>query len=195
MESVASPSGATAGRNAEAARAVAGRRGRTIAAGLYAHGAPTAVPEDEARRVFDRATQNELNKLRKSVDEIKINSPAAPPRAMVLNEQPTPHNPRVFLRGDPARPDREVPRRFVQFLAAEPGKPFANAGGRLEMAQAIASADNPLTARVMVNRVWMHHFGSALHAHARRFWIAQRAPHASAIARLPGAGLSTKAGR
>ncbi|HVU86852.1 MAG TPA: DUF1553 domain-containing protein [Pirellulales bacterium] len=129
---------------------------------LYAHGAPAAVPADEARRVFDRATQNELNKLRKSVDELKINSPAAPPRAMVLNEQPTPHNPHVFLRGDPAHPDREVPRRFVQFLAAEPGKPFAQGGGRLEMAQAITSADNPLTARVMVNRVWMHHFGSAL---------------------------------
>lgn len=129
---------------------------------LYVHGAPTAVPEDEARRVFDRATQNELNKLRKSVDELKVNSPAAPPRAMVLNEQPTPHNPRVFLRGDPARPDREVPRRFVQFLAATPGQPFANGGGRLEMAQAITSADNPLTARVMVNRVWMHHFGSPL---------------------------------
>ncbi len=129
---------------------------------LYAHGAPPAVPMDEARRVFDRATQNELNKLRKNVDELKVNSPAAPPRAMVLNEQPTPHNPRVFLRGDPARPDREVPRRFVQFLSAEPGKPFAHGGGRLEMAQAIASADNPLTARVMVNRVWMHHFGSSL---------------------------------
>ncbi|MES1213504.1 MAG: DUF1553 domain-containing protein, partial [Singulisphaera sp.] len=113
-------------------------------------------------RVFDRATQNQLNKLRKSVDELKVNSPAAPPRAMVLNEQPTPHNPRVFLRGDPARPDREVPRRFVQFLAAEPGQPFATGGGRLEMARAIASADNPLTARVMVNRVWMHHFGSSL---------------------------------
>ena len=117
---------------------------------------------DEARRVFDRATQNELNKLRKAVDEIKVNSPAAPPRAMVLNDQPTPHAPHVFLRGDPARPDREVPRRFVQFLATEPGKPFAQGSGRLELAQEITRADNPLTARVMVNRVWMHHFGAPL---------------------------------
>jgi len=129
---------------------------------LYAHGAPAAITADDARRVFDRATQNELTKLRRSVDELKVNSPAAPPRAMVLNDQPTPHQPHVFLRGDPGRPDREVPRRFVQFLAAEPGKPFEQGSGRLEMARAIASADNPLTARVMVNRVWMYHFGTPL---------------------------------
>ncbi|HEY1598509.1 MAG TPA: PSD1 and planctomycete cytochrome C domain-containing protein [Pirellulales bacterium] len=129
---------------------------------LYAHGAPPAVPVDEARRVFDRATQNELGKLRKSVDEIKVNSPAAPPRAMVLNDAPTPHHPHVFLRGDPARVDREVPRRFVQFLATEPGKPFSQGSGRLELAREITRADNPLTARVMANRVWMHHFGAPL---------------------------------
>ncbi len=81
---------------------------------------------------------------------------------MVLAESPTPHHPHVFLRGDSARPDREVPRRFVQFLAAEPGKPFEHGGGRLELAQAIASPNNPLTPRVLVNRVWMHHFGTPL---------------------------------
>ncbi|HEY4307934.1 MAG TPA: PSD1 and planctomycete cytochrome C domain-containing protein [Pirellulales bacterium] len=156
------PAPTAAGESAKPAERLPDDAAEQLRQTLYTHGAPTAVPEDEARRVFDRATQNELNKLRKSVDEIKVNSPAAPPRAMVLAEQPTPHQPHVFLRGDPARPDREVPRRFVQFLAAEPGKPFANASGRLEMAQAIASADNPLTARVMVNRVWMHHFGTPL---------------------------------
>ena len=129
---------------------------------LYAHGAPPAVPADEARRVFDRATQNELGKLRKAVDELKVSSPEAPPRAMVLNDAPTPHRPHVFLRGDPARVEREVPRRFVQFLAAEPGKAVEQGSGRLELAQAIASADNPLTARVQVNRVWMHHFAAGL---------------------------------
>jgi cytochrome c553 len=129
---------------------------------LYAHGAPTAVTIDDARRVYDRATQNELGKLRKAVDEIKVNSPEAPPRAMVLNDSPTPQAPHIFQRGDPNRPGAEVPRRFVQFLAAEPGAAFAHGSGRLELAQAIASADNPLTARVIANRVWMHHFGAPL---------------------------------
>jgi hypothetical protein len=38
-------------------------------------------------------------------------------------------------------------------------KPFAKGSGRLELAEAVAGRDNPLTARVLVNRVWMHHFG------------------------------------
>src|SRR5262249_31595765 len=40
--------------------------------------------------------------------------------------------------------------------------PFAKGSGRLELARAIASKDNPLTARVMANRLWMHHFGQGL---------------------------------
>jgi hypothetical protein len=53
-----------------------------------------------------------------------------------------------------------VPRRFLEILS--PGgkpEPFKVGSGRLELAQAIASKNNPLTARVAVNRVWMHHFG------------------------------------
>src|SRR5207247_7010561 len=56
----------------------------------------------------------------------------------------------------------EVPRRFLQILAGDDRKPFTQGSGRLELAQAIANKDNPLTARVIVNRVWMHHFGAGL---------------------------------
>jgi hypothetical protein len=53
-----------------------------------------------------------------------------------------------------------VPRRFLEVLS--PGgkaEPFKIGSGRYELAKAIASSNNPLTARVAVNRVWMHHFG------------------------------------
>jgi hypothetical protein len=66
----------------------------------------------------------------------------------------------VFTRGDYGRPGEKAPRRFVEVVAPEP---IASAGsGRLELANAIASPANPLTARVMVNRVWHHLFGTGI---------------------------------
>src|SRR5204862_5826437 len=59
-------------------------------------------------------------------------------------------------------PGPEVPRRFLEVLSEPDRPPFTNGSGRLELARAIASRDNPLTARVYVNRVWLHHFGEGL---------------------------------
>ncbi|MEP6744338.1 MAG: DUF1553 domain-containing protein, partial [Gemmatimonadota bacterium] len=50
----------------------------------------------------------------------------------------------------------ETPRQFLQVLSGENRKPFEKGSGRLELANAIASTNNPLTARVFVNRVWSH---------------------------------------
>ena len=71
-------------------------------------------------------------------------------------------NPRVFKRGNAATRGEEVPRQFLEILCGPDRKPFQHASGRLEMAQLIASRDNPLTARVMVNRIWQHHFGDGI---------------------------------
>src|SRR5208282_6885660 len=68
----------------------------------------------------------------------------------------------VLLRGNPNNPGEAVPRQFLRVLAGDQRKPFAKGSGRLELAQAIASKDNPLTARVMVNRIWLNHFGQGL---------------------------------
>jgi len=68
----------------------------------------------------------------------------------------------VFLRGNPNSRGPAVPRQFPEVLAGPNRKPFANGSGRLELAKAIASPNNPLTARVFVNRVWIGHFGQGL---------------------------------
>ena len=110
----------------------------------------------------NRLHRDRLMELQKQVEAWKVSGPGSPPRAMVLNDLPTPVAAQVFLRGNPNNRGETVPRRFLEVLAGPAPKPFQQGSGRLELAQAIASRDNPLTARVMVNRAWMHHFGAAL---------------------------------
>jgi hypothetical protein len=120
------------------------------------------VPLVECEQVFDRKMRDELVAVRKRVEEWKATSAGAPPRAMVLNDLPSPVTPHVLVRGNPANPGEEVPRQFLQVLAGDQRQPFHDGSGRLELARAIADRDNPLTARVFVNRVWMYHFGEGL---------------------------------
>ncbi len=73
-----------------------------------------------------------------------------------------PANARLHVRGDPARPGEEVPRRFLQVLGGQPLPKDCGNSGRLELAGWIADPANPLTARVLVNRLWQQHFGRGL---------------------------------
>ncbi len=125
-------------------------------------GGPVDVPFADADRLFDRADRNKLTDIKRKIDAFKAASPVAPPRAMVLNDAPRPTEPVVFLRGNPNNRGPAVPRRFPAVVSGPDRKPFADGSGRLELAKDIASPDNPLTARVFVNRVWMEHFGKPL---------------------------------
>jgi hypothetical protein len=129
---------------------------------LHGPGSPTNIPVAQIARYLDRADRNKLEPLSNRVARWKATAPNAPPRAMVLNDAPSPTNPRVLVRGNPNNLGAAVPRQFLEVLAGEGRKPFTKGSGRLEMAKAIASRDNPLTARVLVNRLWQHHFGQGL---------------------------------
>jgi hypothetical protein len=74
----------------------------------------------------------------------------------------TPTDLHVFVRGDRNNPGPLVQRHFLQALSPGPPAPFVNGSGRRELAEAIARRDNPLTARVFVNRIWALHFGRPL---------------------------------
>ncbi|MFG0261393.1 MAG: DUF1549 domain-containing protein, partial [Novipirellula sp. JB048] len=67
-----------------------------------------------------------------------------------------PSDVRVLVRGEVAEPGQVVPRGFPRVLTEQPAVIPAQSSGRLELAQWIGSRDNPLTARVMVNRIWQH---------------------------------------
>ncbi|MBB75674.1 MAG: hypothetical protein CMJ75_14305 [Planctomycetaceae bacterium] len=109
----------------------------------------------------DRGTQGEYKKRLKAVEEWSRKGEGAPPRAMVLLDRERPFQPRIFQRGNPHRVGKPVPRRFLEFLAPD-GQTFKQGSGRKELAEAIVAKSNPLTARVLVNRMWQHHFGQGL---------------------------------
>ncbi len=106
--------------------------------------------------------KKEYRLLRNAADKFKTTSPNAPPKAMVLAENANPPQQVVFLRGNPGNPGPKVPRQMPAIVAGPNRKPFATGSGRLELANAIASAENPLTARVYVNRVWGYLIGQGL---------------------------------
>jgi hypothetical protein len=74
----------------------------------------------------------------------------------------TPHDARIQKRGEPSRLGEVVPRRFPEVLGADPLPPGFDGSGRLQLAHWLTRPGNPLTARVMVNRIWAGHFGNGL---------------------------------
>lgn len=130
---------------------------------LYGEEVPTVVTAESAPKLLDRIGGNEYGRLRREVDQWQTHSPDEPPRAMSVVDAVTPHEPHIFLRGNPHRQGDVVARSYVQVLTADGQRhAFERGSGRGELAAAITSADNPLTARVIVNRVWQQHFGAGL---------------------------------
>ena len=81
---------------------------------------------------------------------------------MAIEDVPDPKIGHVFVRGNANNPGAETPPHMPSCLSAGEPRVFQKGSGRLELAEAIASRDNPMTARVIVNRVWMHHFGTGI---------------------------------
>ena len=108
------------------------------------------------------ALRAEQTALRQAIDQ-------PTPMAHGLQEGGTPktpyagfHDAKVHVRGRYDRLGDVVPRRFPVLLAGDKQSRITNGSGRMELARWIASAENPLTARVMVNRIWQHHFGEGI---------------------------------
>jgi hypothetical protein len=119
----------------------------------------------------------QLVALRAELSRLEQQVPPKYPVAHALVEGPHPANMQVCIRGNAETRGEEAPRCFLSVL---PGThaPFTHGSGRLELAQAIVSKDNPLTARVMVNRVWQHHFGKGLVRTPSNFGaLGERASH------------------
>jgi hypothetical protein len=123
---------------------------------------PAWFPKSQTRTYMSRKEKDAFAEKLQELDRLAVKSPHAPPRAMVLVDSEVLHNPRIFVRGNPSRPGERVPRQFLGVLTSGDRHAFPHGSGRLDLARAITSPENPLTARVIANRVWMHHFGEPL---------------------------------
>jgi hypothetical protein len=142
-------------------KAIAEGKGDSALAAVLGAGGPLDIPVADAERVFNRLERDQLAAIKKKIDTFQATNPFAPPRAHVLNDGGI-QEPVVFLRGNPGNRGPAVPRQMVAVAAPVGRQPFKDGSGRLELARAIASPDNPLTARVFANRVWAGHFGQGL---------------------------------
>lgn len=132
---------------------------------LHGPQSPCWVPEEHIANIdmlFPNKVTTELWKLQGEVDRWLLDHPDSKTHATILRDRPTPVTTRVFLRGNPLTKGEPVPRRFLEILGGSDARSFAQGSGRWELAEAIASPTNPLTARVMVNRVWARVFGQGL---------------------------------
>jgi hypothetical protein len=103
-----------------------------------------------------------LSDMRAELKDLVSKLPPQYSYAHAIKDNPTAINERIQIGGQPERLGEEAPRAFLSILSKADPKPFTQGSGRLELAEAIASPDNPLTARVFVNRIWQHHFGEGL---------------------------------
>jgi mono/diheme cytochrome c family protein len=142
-------------------------------AGLAALGSRSAVAAfDEAQKAIQKqeekikaagtnAPKQQALELQAELEHRRMALPPVPPKAHLIWDTGS-SDMAVALRGDLRKPGEPAPRRFLQIIAGDNAPLFNEGSGRRQLADAVVDSANPLTARVIVNRIWKHHFGQAL---------------------------------
>src|SRR5579883_341689 len=151
----------------KAEREQAGRRLAEIRAMLQGQGPGRAPIEPTARAGLERERRELAARVGRLGTEIEHGEFFAPnpPVAFAVHDSARPGNMRVTIRGNPHALGVEVPRGFVQVVSRGRSGPAiisSQESGRRELADWIASGENPLTARVAVNRIWQKLFGEGI---------------------------------
>lgn len=113
-------------------------------------------------RFLSGAWKERLTALHAELDALKKAIPPEYPYLQVIEDKKKISEQKIWIRGDRNNLGDPAPPHFVSVLSNGDPKHFSAGAGRLELAEAVADAANPLTARVMVNRIWQHHFGQGI---------------------------------
>ncbi len=139
-------------------------RDELVKAGIQpANAKPAEMPPAMAEKLttlvsLDKSVEDWKARLK----EMKDKTPAPPPLGMAVQDKAKPEDSPLYFKGDVKKPQASVPRGGISALAVAFKAIPAGESGRRELADWIANPDNPLTGRVIVNRVWQHLFGRGI---------------------------------
>jgi mono/diheme cytochrome c family protein len=118
---------------------------------------PFALPEKDRDKLLSEHGRTQLAALESEIKKLKDGGPPEPPMACGVAEGVIVDQ-KVFIRGNPANLGEPAPKAVPIVLAGSHMSPITQGSGRRELAEWMSSASNPLTARVMANRLWQWHF-------------------------------------
>ena len=127
----------------------------------YIQRGPFEVNDREREAILSPEVKEKVAALRTESNELRAHAMPEPDMACAVAEG-KPVEQKVLVRGDYNSPGEDAPRAFPKIIATPSDPQFKEGSGRLELANWIARPENPLTARVMVNRIWQWHFGEGL---------------------------------
>lgn len=166
---------------------------------------PFWIPADARRKLLPSEVRARLDGWSRELENLKKMPPTEIPQAVAVQDGGPPgtrhegfKDAHVFVRGDHKRLGKAVARGFPRVLAGDRQERITQGSGRLQLADWLCHPDHPLTARVMVNRIWQHHFGEGLVRTSNDFGErGERPTHAELLdylaARFVESGWSVKA--
>jgi hypothetical protein len=181
----------SSGGGRPAAEAAAQKLARAVAAAgpddgvildLTGPRSPFWVKDRDDARYLPASAQAEIQEATRQIESLRAQLPtlsyasAIQEGGLRYGPYPGTGDARIFPRGNCETPGRTVPRHFPRALGGADTPDVGRGSGRLELARWLVRRDHPLTARVMVNRIWQHHFGAGIVRTPSNFGKMGRAP-------------------